>query len=236
MIELREVTKTYPARAKPVEALREIDLLLERGSYTALIGRSGSGKSTLLAVLGLVEGPSDGSYLLDGEDTMGLSDAKLSHLRARTFGFVFQDFHLLPNRRAWQNVAFPMQFTEMPRSERRPRATSLLERVGLGDKMSAFPTELSGGEQQRVAIARALANRPSVLLADEPTGNLDTITRDAILDLLSELHEAGATLVVATHDAEVAKRAQRVIELCDGRLCGVTAGHSAVDARALSRG
>lgn len=218
MIELRRISESYQVRPKPVAALRDIDLRIEAGSHAALIGRSGSGKSTLLAIKGLVERPTAGSYILGGEDTLTLSDGQLSKLRARTFGFVFQDFNLLPNRRAWQNVAFPMQFTNVPRSERRDRAADLLKRVGLGHRIEAFPTELSGGEQQRVAIARAHANEPEVVLADEPTGNLDTNTRDSILELLGSLHATGTTLIIATHDQEVAALAEQVIELGDGAL------------------
>ncbi|MBX3143333.1 MAG: ABC transporter ATP-binding protein [Trueperaceae bacterium] len=218
MIRLSGVSKSYGRRGQEVRALGDVSLEVSEGEFVAIVGRSGSGKSTLLAILGLVERPDAGSYQLDGADVATLNDIELSKLRAKTFGFVFQDFHLLSERTAAQNVVYPMQFGGVNVSERTPRAGQLLSSVSLGDRLHSRPSELSGGEQQRVAVARSLANDPRVILADEPTGNLDTATRDSVMELLKDQWRAGRTLIVVTHDLQVAAQASRVIEMADGRV------------------
>jgi putative ABC transport system ATP-binding protein len=216
-IELRGLARTYPG-PPPVPALRPADLVIGAGDYVAVTGPSGSGKSTLLHLLGLLDRPSAGSYLLDGTDTSALRDRERSALRGSRIGFVFQAFHLLPYRTAVENVQLAEMYNQTPRAERLPGAIGALQAVGLGHRLDALPTTLSGGECQRVAIARALVNRPSLLLCDEPTGNLDSRNAATVLDLLGELNEVGFTVVVITHDRSVASRARRTIALMDGVL------------------
>ena len=218
MIELTNVFKYYGHGDAKVTALRQATLRIGAGCHLAVTGPSGSGKSTLLAVIGTLEQPDAGSYRIEGQEVSRMSDHELARLRARTFGFVFQAFHLLDERTALQNVVLPMRYGDVSKSERKERALFLLERVGLAHRAHHRAHQLSGGERQRVAIARALANNPKVLLADEPTGNLDSITRDEILDLFDELHAEGRTLFVVTHDPEVAGRAGRVLPMRDGRI------------------
>jgi putative ABC transport system ATP-binding protein len=198
-----------------VRALDGVDLEVRRGEWLAVTGPSGSGKSTLLQILGLLDRPTEGRYLLEGADAAGLDDAAASRLRGRRIGFVFQDFHLLPEETALRNTMLPLLYAGVPGARERARAA--LEAVGLGERLDHRPGELSGGEQQRVAVARALVKEPILVLADEPTGNLDSATGARILDLLAGLHSRGITLVVVTHEAAVAARAGRRLEMRDGR-------------------
>jgi putative ABC transport system ATP-binding protein len=216
IISMRDVWKVYDTGKIRVEALRGIDLEVRRGEFVAVVGPSGSGKSTLLNLLGCLDTPSQGDYLLGGEAVAGLDRDRLADVRNRRVGFVFQNFNLLPQLTALENVEMPMLFGRVPRRERRRRAVEGLEKVGLGDRVEHRPTELSGGQMQRVAIARALAMEPDVLLADEPTGNLDTSAGSDVLSLLEELWRQGSTLMVVTHDKVMAQRASRVIEIRDG--------------------
>ena len=215
VVELRDVHKIYPG---PVEVLHGIDLTVERDEQVAIVGPSGSGKSTLLNLIGILDRPTSGTLVLDGHDTAALSDGRLAGLRAATIGFVFQQFFLLDYRTALDNVADGLLYTATPLRERRRRAAEVLDRVGLGDRLRHRPGQLSGGERQRVAIARALVGRPALVLADEPTGSLDTANGTAILKLLSELHDEGTTLVVITHDPTVAGAMDREIHIRDGRI------------------
>ncbi|MFE6866087.1 ABC transporter ATP-binding protein [Kitasatospora sp. NPDC057692] len=221
VIEFRQVGLTYPG-PPPVAALKPCDLAVAAGEYVTVIGPSGSGKSTFLNIAGLLDAPTAGHYLLDGIDTGGLPDADRTALRGRRIGFVFQSFHLLPHRSAAENVALAMLYTagrgRRGAAERRELARAALVRVGLGHRLDALPTRLSGGERQRVAIARALVGRPSLLLCDEPTGNLDTVTAESILALLDELHAQGLTVLLITHDPQVAARGRRTVAIRDGVL------------------
>ena len=216
LIEARGIHKFYTLGKVRLHVLKGIDVFVEEGEFVAIMGPSGSGKSTLLHILGCLDRPSEGVYRLDGEEVQALSDEELAKIRRHKVGFVFQNFYLLPRVSALENVELPMAYAGVPPRERRRRARELLERVGLGDRLHHKPNELSGGERQRVAIARALANRPKLLLADEPTGNLDTKTGREILGLFKELWREGVTVVLVTHDPEVAAEAQRVIRIRDG--------------------
>jgi putative ABC transport system ATP-binding protein len=215
VIELRGLARTYPG-PPPVRALRPADLVIDAGDYVAVTGPSGSGKSTLLHLLGLLDTPTGGTYLLDGLDTGALPDRDRSALRGRRIGFVFQAFHLLPYRTAEENVLLAQLYNRTPRAQRSAAAREALDRVGLGHRAGALPTTLSGGERQRVAIARALVNRPSLLLCDEPTGNLDSHSAAAVMELIDALHAGGFTIVVISHDANVAARANRTVAIKDG--------------------
>ncbi len=214
----REVSRTYELGGVSVPALRGVSLTVESGDYVAIVGASGSGKSTLMHLLGGLDRPTGGTLLIGGRDVAGLGPGELARLRNEVIGFVFQSFHLLPRTTARDNVALPLVYRGAGRRERRERATALLERVGLAHRAGHRPNQLSGGEQQRVAIARALVTGPSVLLADEPTGNLDTATGAAVLALLETLHADGVAVVLVTHDREVAARARRRITMRDGRI------------------
>ncbi len=226
VIELHGLARTYPG-PPPVPALRPADLVIEAGNYVAVTGPSGSGKSTLLHLLGLLDSPTEGSYLLDGLDTSTLNDRDRSALRGSRIGFVFQAFHLLPYRTALENVLLAELYNQTPRGGRFQAAIGALDAVGLGHRLDALPTTLSGGECQRVAIARALVNRPSLLLCDEPTGNLDSQNAAALMELLDQLNAAGFTIVVITHDAGVAGHAGRTIAISDGVLSErIEAGHA----------
>ncbi len=216
-IELRGLARTYPG-PPPVPALRPADLVIETAGYVAITGPSGSGKSTLLHLLGLLDTPTAGRYLLDGLDTSALGDRDRSALRGSRIGFVFQAFHLLPYRTAVENVLLAQLYNQTPRAQRLTAAVTALRDVGLGHRLDALPSTLSGGECQRVAIARALVNRPSLVLCDEPTGNLDSASAATVLALLDELNAAGFTIVVITHDASVAGHARRTIAIRDGEL------------------
>jgi putative ABC transport system ATP-binding protein len=216
IISTRALTKVYGANGNAVHALRGIDLEVERGEFVALIGPSGSGKSTLMAILGCLDKPTAGSYALDGEAVEKLSGPDLAAIRNEKVGFVFQQYNLLPKASILRNVALPMLYAGVPRHERRDRAFELLEKVGIPEKANVLPGALSGGQRQRVAIARALANRPALLLADEPTGALDSKTGQEVLALFQELHAQGNTLVLVTHDPTIAALAGRRVELRDG--------------------
>ena len=216
IIEMVCITKVYDMGKIQVEALSGIDLVVDPGEFVAVVGPSGSGKSTLLNLIGCLDTPSDGAYMLGGEAVAGLDRDALADVRNRRVGFVFQNFNLLPQLTALENVEMPMLFGGISRRERRRRAMEHLDRVGLGDRVEHRPTELSGGQMQRVAIARALAMEPDIILADEPTGNLDTGSGSDVMSLLSELWGQGRTLVVVTHDKTLAQRAGRVVEIRDG--------------------
>jgi putative ABC transport system ATP-binding protein len=217
VVELQGVARTYSGDP-PVAALHPTDLVVRRGEYVAVMGASGSGKSTLLHVIGLLDRPTEGTFLLDGVDVRDLSDGRRTGLRGQRIGFVFQAFHLLPHRTVLENVMLAQIYNRTPRKGRAERARAALERVGLGHRLGFVPTKLSGGERQRVAIARAIVSNPALLLADEPTGNLDSVNTGAILDLLDELHREGLTIMVVTHDADVAARAERTLVMKDGVL------------------
>ncbi|TNU73255.1 ABC transporter ATP-binding protein [Miniimonas arenae] len=217
VIELRGLTREFPG-TPPVVALHPTDLVVERGDYLSIVGPSGSGKSTLLNLLGLLDRPTGGEYLLDGEPSLGISETRRTQLRAGRIGFVFQAFHLLPHRTVLENVVLATIYAGIDRAERVPRAVAALERVHLGHRLSFRPPTLSGGERQRVAVARAVATSPRLLLADEPTGNLDSVTSGEVLDLFDELHADGLTLAVITHDEHVAARAHRQVRISDGVL------------------
>ncbi|MBL9031576.1 MAG: ABC transporter ATP-binding protein [Phycisphaerae bacterium] len=216
--EFRDLRKTYykPDGSVMVEALRGINTVIRRGDYVAIMGASGSGKSTLMNVLGCLDRPTGGQFLLDGRDVNTMSDAALSEFRGRTIGFIFQAFNLIPQLTVEDNVEVPLFYQRVPKLERRQRAIECLRLVGLGERLGHRPRELSGGQQQRAAIARALVTRPVVLLADEPTGNLDTATGKAILDTFDSLHAKGMTVIMVTHDPAVAERCRRIIRLRDG--------------------
>jgi len=218
IVEARELTKVYGRGENRVEALTGININVEPGEWIAIMGPSGSGKSTLMNLIGLLDRPTSGSYRLDGRDVSRLRGSELARARRDLLGFVFQSYNLLPRESALENVELPMVYAGVGRKERRKRALGVLETVGLAERAHHRPPELSGGQMQRVAIARALINRPALLLADEPTGNLDTASGAEILDLFEELNASGVTVVVVTHDAEVAARTQRVVELRDGRI------------------
>ena len=217
VLRLVDVRKVYPGDP-PTEVLHGVDLTVRRGEYVAIVGPSGSGKSTLLNIIGTLDRPTSGEVWVAGHDAATLSDTELSALRARAIGFVFQQFFLLDGETAVDNVADGLLYTGASAHERRDAAVEALKTVGLGHRLTHHPRKLSGGEQQRVAVARALVGRPTLLLADEPTGNLDTKSTESILELLSELHEQGTTLLVITHDRELAMRLPRRVEVRDGRI------------------
>ncbi len=220
LIDARGIHKVFMLGKVELHVLRGIDLRVERGEYISIMGPSGSGKSTLMHILGCLETPTSGTYILDGQEVHGLDEPSLAGIRRTKIGFVFQNFYLLPRISALDNVALPMVYTGVPIAERRKRAGAILERVGLGDRMKHNPSELSGGERQRVAIGRALANDPEIIFADEPTGNLDTRTGAEIMELFAELHRGGKTIILVTHDHEIAKRAERIVRLRDGLVEG----------------
>jgi putative ABC transport system ATP-binding protein len=211
-----DVTRTYELDGVSVSALRGVSLTVAAGDYVAIVGTSGSGKSTLMHLLGALDRPTSGTLLIDGRDVSTLGPAEMAHLRNETIGFVFQSFHLLPRTTARDNVALPLVYRGAGRRERRERAATMLDRVGLAHRVDHRPNQMSGGEQQRVAIARALITEPAVLLADEPTGNLDTTTGQAVLALLESLNAEGVAVVIVTHDRDVAARARRQIVMRDG--------------------
>jgi putative ABC transport system ATP-binding protein len=218
MVHLDGVTRRYHVGGQVVDALAGVSVEITQGQFVAIVGPSGSGKSTLLNILGCLDRPSTGSYRLDGTDVSTFDDERASDFRNRRVGFVFQSFHLLPRLTVLENVLLPRRFLRAASSALESRAHALLERMGLGDRLSHRPEQLSGGQMQRVAIARALLMEPALLLADEPTGNLDSRSADGVLGLIGEVHASGQTVVLVTHDAEVAARAQRQVHLRDGRV------------------
>jgi len=218
VIELDRVSRTFEVGGEPVHALVEVSETIPRGEHVAIMGPSGSGKSTLLHLIGCLDRPTSGSYRFEGREVAGLDEHELDEIRQSRIGFVFQAFHLVPRLDARGNVELPMVFSGVPRAERREKADAALAAVGLTHRADHRPSELSGGERQRLAIARAVAMHPSILLADEPTGNLDSRSGGVVLDLLDRLNDEGLTLVVVTHDPRVARRADRILILADGRL------------------
>ncbi len=216
LIEIDGVTKRYKLGEQVVYALNGVNLNIERGEYTALMGPSGSGKSTLMNIIGCLDSPTEGTFFLNNKEVSKMSDSALSEVRNTEIGFVFQTFNLLNRLNAIENVSLPLVYAGIPKKEREERAKEVLDKVGLGDRMSHKPNELSGGQRQRVAVARALINNPSILLADEPTGNLDTQTSHEIMALFEEIHSAGNTIVLVTHEEDIAQHAKRIIRLRDG--------------------
>jgi putative ABC transport system ATP-binding protein len=218
LIKLEGVTKVFLTDEVETHALAGIHMDIRKGEYVSIAGPSGCGKSTLLSILGLLDTPTDGSYILNGRPVQGLSLPERARIRNREIGFIFQSFNLIGDLNVYENVELPLTYRGMPASERKQRVTESLEKVGMGHRAKHLPSQLSGGQQQRVAVARALAGHPAVLLADEPTGNLDSKNGDAVMELLHELHKAGATIVMVTHDARFARHAERTIHIFDGRV------------------
>jgi putative ABC transport system ATP-binding protein len=223
MIALRNIAKRYRMGDEEVMALAGVDLDIGRNEYVALVGPSGSGKSTLMNIIGCLDTPSTGSYLLNGRDTAQLGEVELAGVRNREIGFVFQSFHLLPRMTVLQNVMQPLVYRGMPAAERKRRALDALGKVGLGNRQGHRPNELSGGQRQRVAVARALVGEPSLLLADEPTGNLDSQMARSVMELLEDINQQGTTIVMVTHDPELAARAQRNVHIVDGMATDLSA-------------
>ena len=218
LIETRDLWKTYVMGSEEIHALRGVSIEIERGEYVAIMGPSGSGKSTLMNLIGCLDTPTKGSYLLNGKQVSQMNDNELARIRNEEIGFVFQTFNLLPRASALHNVELPLVYAAVPSKDRQVRAKAALEKVELAERMSHRPNELSGGQRQRVAIARALVNNPSILLADEPTGNLDSKTGNEIMGLFARLHAAGNTIILVTHEADIAAYARRAIHLRDGQV------------------
>lgn len=220
LIQVKGLRKTYRIGDQVVHALDGLDLAIDRNEYVALMGPSGSGKSTLMNILGCLDSPTSGSYVLNQRDVSVMDDDDLADIRNREIGFVFQTFNLLPRYTALENVALPMIYAGIPRLEREKRAKDVLKQVGLEDRMDHKPNELSGGQRQRVAVARALVMKPSIILADEPTGNLDTATSHEVMELFSEIQRAGNTVILVTHEEDIASCAKRIVRLRDGQIEG----------------
>ncbi|NJB85628.1 putative ABC transport system ATP-binding protein [Lewinella marina] len=218
VIDIHQLTKTYLMGQTQVRALRGIDLQIQTNEYVALMGPSGSGKSTLMNLLGCLDSPTSGRYLLDGKDVSQMEDAELARIRNEKIGFVFQTFNLLPRQTTLENVALPLVYAGLPKKARRERAAEVLHDVGLGDRLDHRPNELSGGQRQRVAIARALVNRPAIILADEPTGNLDTKTSIEIMGIFEDIQARGNTVILVTHEPDIADHAHRIVRLRDGEV------------------
>ncbi|MEN9942857.1 MAG: hypothetical protein RLZZ91_858 [Bacteroidota bacterium] len=216
VIRIENLTRFYTIGEETVRALNGINLTIEKNEYVALMGPSGSGKSTLMNIIGCLDTPTSGEYFLNGPNVAQLSDSELAAIRNKEIGFVFQTFNLLPRLTALQNVALPLVYAGIPEAERLKKAKEVLEQVGLGNRITHKPNELSGGQRQRVAVARALVNHPSIILADEPTGNLDTKTSEEIMQLFDIIHQAGNTIVLVTHEEDIALRAKRVVRMRDG--------------------
>jgi len=220
LIKMKEVTKVYPLGETEVQALRGVDVSIKKGEFISIIGPSGSGKSTLMHIIGCLDTATSGSYFLRGKDVNKMDENQLADIRKEFIGFVFQDFYLLPDVPAWYNVSLPMIYNRVAPRERKEKAIKILENVGLGDRVNHLPNQLSGGERQRVAIARALANEPEIIIADEPTGNLDSVRGEEILKILSDLYEKGKTIIIVSHEKYVAEQGKRKIYLKDGRVEG----------------
>lgn len=218
MIEVTNLSKHYHLNSGDLPVLRNVNLSVRKGEFLAIIGSSGSGKSTLMNILGCLDKPTSGSYFLDGDNVLFLSSSRLADIRNKKIGFIFQGFNLLEKMTALENVELPLMYAKIPAKKRRKIAIEALSSLGLSERLFHKPFQLSGGQQQRVAIARAITQKPSIILADEPTGNLDEKSGNDVLHILSELHGAGTTIVLITHDPNVAKRAQRVVEISDGKL------------------
>lgn len=218
VIELQDIVKNYQIGTVIVRALRSVSLTIKRNEYVAIMGPSGSGKSTLMNLIGALDTPTSGSYFLNNTDVSKMADDRLAEIRNKEIGFVFQTFNLLPRYTALENVTLPLIYAGVPKAEREQRAIDVLTQVGLADRMDHKPNELSGGQRQRVAIARALVNKPSIILADEPTGNLDSKTSVDIMGLLDEIHSKGNTVIVVTHEEDIAKHAARIVRLLDGMI------------------
>jgi putative ABC transport system ATP-binding protein len=220
LIKMKDVTKVYPLGETEVHALRGVDISIKKGDFISIIGPSGSGKSTLMHIIGCLDTATSGSYFLQSKDVSKMNGNQLADIRKEFIGFVFQDFYLLPDVPAWYNVSLPMIYNRVVPRERKGKAIRILENVGLGDRVNHLPNQLSGGERQRVAIARALANEPEIIIADEPTGNLDSVRGEEILKILSDLHEKGKTIIIVSHEKYVAERGKRKIHLKDGHVEG----------------
>ena len=218
ILNLQNIYKDYQQEKLVVPVLRDVSLTVEEGEYVAIMGPSGSGKTTLMNIIGCLDRPTSGTYELAGENVLKLKDRELSDLRLKSIGFVFQSFQLMPRESAVENVALPLSYAGVRKKERRSRATKALERVGLGDRVNFRPTQLSGGQKQRVAIARAMVNHPKILLADEPTGALDSKSGEQIMELFDSLNEEGVTIVMITHDPKIAAKAKRIIRIIDGEI------------------
>ena len=220
LIKMKDVTKVYPLGEIEVHALRGVDVAIKKGEFISIIGPSGLGKSTLMHIIGCLDRATSGSYFLRGKDVNEMDENQLADIRKELIGFIFQDFYLLPDVPAWYNVSLPMIYDRIPPQERKEKAISILENVDLGDRVNHLPNQLSGGERQRVAIARALANEPEIIIADEPTGNLDSVRGEEILKILSDLHKTGKTIIIVSHEKYVAEKGKRKIYLKDGRVEG----------------
>ena len=218
ILSMRQIVKQYPMGDEIQTVLKGIDMDVKQGEFVAVLGPSGSGKSTLMTIIGCLDTPTSGTYVLSGRDVGGLNEDELAQVRSKEIGFIFQSFQLLPRQTAVENVELPLIYSGVHERERRERAKQMLERVGLADKMDHYPNQLSGGQQQRVAIARALANHPAILLADEPTGALDQQTGRQVMSLFHDLNEEGNTIIMITHDIGIARHAQRIVRLLDGVL------------------
>lgn len=218
ILNLQHIYKDYQQEKLVVPVLKDVSLQVEEGEYVAIMGPSGSGKTTLMNIIGCLDRPTSGEYQLAGEDILKFKDKEMSDVRLRSIGFVFQSFHLMPRSSAMDNVALPLSYAGVKKRERRERATRALERVGLGDRITFKPTQLSGGQKQRVAIARAMVNNPKILLADEPTGALDSKSGKQIMELFSDLNKEGVTIVMITHDKSIASHAKRVVSIIDGEI------------------
>ena len=218
ILNLQNIYKDYQQEKLVVPVLKDVSLTVEEGEYVAIMGPSGSGKTTLMNIIGCLDRPTSGTYELAGENVLTLKDRELSDLRLKSIGFVFQSFQLMPRESAVENVALPLSYAGVRKKERRSRATKALERVGLGDRVNFRPTQLSGGQKQRVAIARAMVNHPKILLADEPTGALDSKSGEQIMELFDSLNEEGVTIVMITHDPKIAAKAKRIVRIIDGEI------------------
>ncbi len=218
LLELKNIGKKYKIGTEVINALHTIDLKIEKGEYVALMGPSGSGKSTLMNIIGCLDTPSQGEYFLNGKEVSKMSENELAEIRNKEIGFIFQTFNLVPRSNALDNVALPLVYAGINKEQRVKRATKTLNDVGLGDRITHKPNELSGGQRQRVAVARALVNNPSIILADEPTGNLDSKTSEEIMTLFKEIHKSGNTIIVVTHEEEIAQHALRIVRIKDGKI------------------